>query len=108
MLWISLATTWKTLNFYEAPSFTVPNTKFIKALTKLKDIKSLQSRNALQQKQTHAVWYDFFFGNQIISYYNILFVAKRNSPGQISSITKLKGHQITEKKKKRICGDWMN
>ena len=88
MLWISPATTWKTLNFYEAASFTVPNTKFVKALTKLKDIKSLQSRNAFQQKETRAVQYDFFFGNQIISYYNILFVAKRNSPCQISLITK--------------------
>lgn len=55
VLWISPATTWKTLNFYEAASFTVPNTKFMKALTKLKDIKSLQSRNAFQQKETHAV-----------------------------------------------------
>lgn len=55
VLWISPATTWKTLNFYEAASFTVPNTKFMKALTKLKDIKSLQSRNAFQQKETRAV-----------------------------------------------------
>ena len=55
MLWISPATTWKTLNFYEAAAFTVPNTKFMKALTKLKDIKSLQSRNAFQQKETRAV-----------------------------------------------------
>ena len=51
VLWISPATTWKTLNFYEAASFTVPNTKFIKALTKLKDIKSLQSRNAFQKEK---------------------------------------------------------
>ena len=36
-----------------------------------------------------------FFCNQIISYHNIFLVAKRNSPGQISSITKLKGHRIT-------------
>ena len=55
VLWISPATTWKTLNFHEAASFTVPNTKFMKALTKLKDIKSLQSRNAFQQKETRAV-----------------------------------------------------
>lgn len=55
VLRISPATTWKTLNFYEAASFTVPNTKFMKALTKLKDIKSLQSRNAFQQKETRAV-----------------------------------------------------
>lgn len=55
VLWISPATTWKTLNFYEAASFTVPNTKFMKALTKLKDIKSLQSRNAFQQKETRAM-----------------------------------------------------
>ena len=55
VLWISPATTWKTLNFYEAASFTVPNTKFMKALTKLKDIKSLQSRNAFQQKEPRAV-----------------------------------------------------
>lgn len=55
VLWISPATTWKTLNFYEAASFTVPNTKFMKALTKLKDIKSLQSHNAFQQKETRAM-----------------------------------------------------
>lgn len=55
VLWISPATTWKTLTFYEAASFTVPNTKFMKALTKLKDIKSLQSRNAFQQKETRAM-----------------------------------------------------
>ena len=46
----------------------------------------------------------FLFGNQFISYCNILFVAKRNSPGQISSITKLKGHQITEKEKENMWG----